>query len=326
VDFCNYSSGPASKIFVVIISAVSAFISRSAVCITLAAVGLARASQVEPLVAGKLEAPPKNEASGLAASSRGDLLWTHDDSGGAAILYAVSLAGERRGQLRLENLRNTDWEDLAAVELDGQAWLVVGDIGDNDAKRPSIQVHFAAEPDPALVRDGAVRTMKASATLQITFEDGPRDSESLAVDPVERALYLLSKRDAVPRLYRVEIPAAPLRDATLRARFVGLVPHVTPGGKVSGGIKGKIESLRARPCAMDFARDGSAAVVLTYGEVLFFPRRSGEAWAVALARAPVRLGAHGLPQAEAICFTRDGEAIYVASESSRKLLRYARPR
>lgn len=307
------------------ISAVSTFVCRSAFCITLAGVGLAAASQAEPPVAGKLEAPPKNEASGLAASSRGELLWTHDDGGGAATLYAVSLAGERRGQLRFDNVRNADWEDLAAVELDGQAWLVVGDIGDNDAKRPSIQVHFVAEPDPALVRGGAVRTVRASATLEITFEDGPRDTESLAVDPKDRALYLLSKRDAVPRLYRVELPPAPLRDATLHARVVGLVPYVTPGGKVTGGIKGKIESLRARPCAMDFARDGSAAVVLTYSEVLFFPRRSGESWAEALARAPVRLGAHSLPQAEAVCFSRDGKAIYVASESSRKLLRYTRP-
>lgn len=308
-----------------IISSASAILSRSAVYITLATVGLAQASQVEPPVAGKLEAPPKNEASGLAASSRGELLWTHDDSGGAATLYAVSLKGERRGQLRLENIANTDWEDLAAIELDSRAWLLIGDIGDNNAGRPSIQVHFVAEPEPALLRDGAVRTMQASATLRITFEDGPRDAESLAIDPVERALYLLSKRDAVPRLYRVTLPPAPIRDAELRARFVGLVPYVTPNGKVGGGVKGKIESIRSRPCAMDFARDGSAAVILTYGEVLFFPRRSGEDWAGALARAPVRLGAHGLPQAEAACFSRDGQAIYVASESSRKLLRYARP-
>lgn len=309
-----------------IIFPASAFLFRSAVYITLAAVGLTRADQVEPSVVGQLAAPPKNEASGLAASSRGELLWTHDDSGGAATLYAVGLTGELRGQLRLQNQKNTDWEDLAAVELDGQAWLVVGDIGDNNAKRPSTQVHFVAEPDPALFRDSAVQTARVSATLRITFEDGPRDAESLAVDPVERALYLLSKRDAVPRLYRVPLPPAPLGDADLRARFVGLVPYVTPGGKTGGGFKGKVESLRARPCAMDFARDGSAAVILTYGEVLYFPRRSGESWAVALARAPRRLGAHGLPQAEAAGFSRDGQAIYVASESTRDLLRYARPR
>ena len=309
-----------------IIRSLFASFCRSGLCITLATASLARASQAEPPVAGKLEAPPKNEASGLAASSRGDLLWIHDDSGGAATLYAVNLTGEARGQLRLQNHKNTDWEDLAAVELDGQAWLVIGDIGDNNAKRPSTQVHFVAEPESSLFQEGAVRSAPPTATLRITFEDGPRDAESLAIDPVDRSIYLLTKRDAVPRLYRIALPPAPLRDAELRARFVGLVPHVTPGGKSSGGFKGKVESLRARPCAMDFARDGSAAVILTYGEVLFFPRRPGESWAVALARAPVRLGAHGLPQAEAVCFSRDGKAIYVASESTRTLLRYARPR
>ena len=44
----------------------------------------------------------------------------------------------------------------------------------------------------------------------------------------------------------------------------------------------------------------------------------------ALAREPVRLAAHDLPQAEAACFSPDGKRIFVASESSRKLLRYDR--
>jgi len=279
----------------------------------------------EPLVAGKLGAPPKNEASGLTASGSSDLLWTHDDSGGKPSLYAVSLTGKLRTELQLGAVQNTDWEDLAVAELDGKTWLVIGDIGDNDAKRSTVLLHFVAEPDSTQLSNGTVRVAKPDATLRVRYEDGPRDCESLGIDAKERAIYLLTKRDAVPRLYRVELPAGPLGDAELRARFIGLVPHVHEGGKPASGFKGTIDKVRSRPCAMDFARDGSAAVVLTYGEVLLFPRRASEPWAATLGRAPLRLGDHGLPQAEGVCFSRDGQSIYVVSESSRKLLKYARP-
>lgn len=279
----------------------------------------------EPVVAGQLDAPPKNEASGLAASGRGDLLWTHDDSGGKATLYAMDLTGKSRGEIQIGSVRNTDWEDLAATELDGKSWLVIGDVGDNDAERPTVFIHWVEEPESASLSTRALPVGKPGATLRITYEDGPRDCESLGIDTRERAIYLLTKRDAVPRLYRVELPAGPVRDAELMARFVGLVPHANDGNKPASGFKGAIKKVRSRPCAMDFARDGSAAVVLTYGEVLLFPRKANESWATALARAPQRLGDHGLPQAEGVCFARDGQSIYVVSESSRKLLRYARP-
>ncbi len=279
----------------------------------------------EPLVVGKLGAPPKNEASGLAASGTSDLLWTHDDSGGKPSLFAVSLTGKLRTELQIGAVQNTDWEDLAATELDGKWWLVVGDIGDNDANRSTVLIHFVAEPDPVQLENDSIRVAKPDATLRIRYEDGPRDSESLGIDAKERAIYLLTKRDAVPRLYRIELPAGTLRNVEVRAQFVGLVPHVNEGGKPASGFKGTIGKVLSRPCAMDFARDGSAAVVLTYGEVLLFPRQGSEPWAATLGRAPLRLGSHGLPQAEGVCFSRDVQTIYVVSESSRKLLKYVRP-
>jgi hypothetical protein len=77
---------------------------------------------------------------------------------------------------------------------------------------------------------------------------------------------------------------------------------------------------------MDFAPDGSAAVVLTYGDTLLFPRAGNESWADALAKPPVALAPHDLPQAEAACFSADGRAVFVGSEESMRLLRYERTR
>ena len=63
-------------------------------------------------------------------------------------------------------------------------------------------------------------------------------------------------------------------------------------------------------------------MVLTYGEPLVFTRNSGETWANAFQRHPQRLAFHGLPQAEAVCFSDNGRSIFVASEGSKKLVRY----
>ncbi|MFM9081041.1 MAG: hypothetical protein ACKOTE_13095 [Opitutaceae bacterium] len=275
-----------------------------------------------PSVAGTLEAPPTDEASGLAASRRTPgLLWTHDDSGGQPEIYAVETGGRLRGVLRLEGLKAEDWEYLASAEFDGKAWLIVADTGDNYAKRGHTWIHLVAEPAADQLSPSRPVSERPAASLKVTYPDGPRDCESLAVDTSERALYLLSKRDPVPRLYRVDIPN-PLRGATLTARFlgeVGRLPQPTAAQKL---VRGYLGEHRAWPTAMDFSADGSAAVVLTYGHVLLFPRKEGESWAATLAREPVILPPHNLTQAEAICFSADGRGVYVASEKTRNLLRY----
>lgn len=273
-----------------------------------------------PIVAGTLSVPPRNEASGLAASARTPgVLWLHDDSGGEAALYAVGPDGRTRGRLEISGVRNVDWEDLASTELDGRAWLVIGDVGDNLGQRSSVALHFVEEPGtPAATR------ATPAATLRVRYADGPRDCEGVAVDPRERVVYLLSKRDLPPRLYRVELPN-PLRSGEAVARQVGVVPGLPQPTAAQRRHKGHTGRYRAEPCALDFAADGSAALVVTYGDVLVFPRRSGASWAEALQGTPVRLAEHGLPQAEAGCFSRDGRTIHVASEDDRRLLRYERP-
>lgn len=278
-----------------------------------------------PVEAGKIEGPAKRETSGLAPSLRTPgLLWLHDDSGNPPFLHAVDPDGNPVGTLQVGGVKNTDWEDLASVVLDGKPWLVVGDVGDNDAVRRSVLIHFVAEPDRAALAAAGRLAEQPAATLTVTYEDGPRDVESLAVDPRERAIYLLSKRDEVPRLYRIALPAGPPVSATVNARLVGTVPHLP---KASAGqllLNARLGRMRAWPCAMDFAPDGSAAVVLTYGNALVFPRAAGESWAKALGRTPEKLAPHALPQAEAVCFSADGKSIFAASEETKRLLRYDR--
>lgn len=278
-----------------------------------------------PIDAATLAEPQNRETSGLAASRRTPgLLWAHNDSGGEPALYALAPdTGDLRGKIRVRGVANVDWEDLAAFERDGEAWLAIGDIGDNHASRPSIQIHFLREPDAALLSPTKETEIAPAYTLRVVFEDLARDCEALAVDARESAVYLLSKREPVPRLYR--LPLAPSKELVV-ARRVGTVPHLPPPDFLQRFLKTPTGRYRGEPTAMDFAPDGSAAVVLTYGDTLLFPRAAGESWAEALSKPPIVLTPHHLPQAEAACFSADGRAIFVASEESLRLLRYDRAR
>lgn len=291
----------------------------------LAASSSASAAQppfVGPVEAGAMQEPRNREASGLAASpATPDLLWTHADSGDRAILHALNGRGELRGSVELDGVKAIDWEDLASYRLGDESWLCIGDVGDNAARRPHLLLHFVREPEAARLSPTQVLRLKPEFTVEVTYEDGARDCESLAVDPRERMVYLLSKREPVPRLYRLPLPD---RAGAATARQVGEVPHIPQPTAAQRLIKTPTGAYRASPCAMDFAPDGSGALILSYGNLMYFPRTRDESWADALGREPVLLAPHDLPQAEAAAFSTDGRAIFLCSEETSRLLRYDR--
>ncbi|MDR2675845.1 MAG: hypothetical protein LBC18_13525 [Opitutaceae bacterium] len=320
--------------------------------------------------AGVIAHPVINEASGLAPSRRADsLLWTHNDSDGEPVLYAIATDGRFLGSVRVAGVRNIDWEDIASFELDGRAWLLIADTGDNGTVRRDCALHVIAEPDPAALSPARELTAAVAWSIPVRYPDGPHDCESVAVDAREGRAWLLIKRENPNRLASLPLrpaggtgsgsgssgaggsgsggsPAAgagAAADGTLAgtpaagvpvngASAAGAAPVVVFHGAVAHlpqpDSKQRLFPIpagryRGQPTAMDFAADGSAAVVLTYGDTLLFPRRAGESWSAALAREPVILPPHNLGQAEAACFSRDSRAIFVTEEKPRApLLRY----
>lgn len=278
-----------------------------------------------PHDAGLMAEPREREASGLAPSRRvDDLYWTHNDSGTEPLLHGVDRAGHSRGTVRLHGVKSEDWEDLASFELDGRAWLLVADCGDNFSSRPRGVLHVVAEPP--LPSGGPATEVGATPAYSIhfIFEDGARDCEAVAVDPVERMVWLLTKRDEPARLYRLPlVPAGPREPAA--ARFAGTVPALAdPHPGLRRRLLPAALKMGRWPTALDFSPDGRLALVLTLEGLVVFPRAANESWADALARTPVRLGRHTLPQAEAGCFSADGRSIFVSSEQTRRWMRYDR--
>jgi hypothetical protein len=264
-----------------------------------------------------------DESSGLAASRRTpDLLWTHNDSDGEAVLYALGTDGGLRGRVRITGVKNVDWEDLVAFELDGRAWLLVADVGDNDGRRRDCALYVIAEPAAAELSPESVVNVPVEWKIPVRFPDAPHDCEAVAVDVRERLVYLLRKRIHPNALFT--LPLAPREPGeTPVARPVALVKNIPQPNSEQRAFPVATGRWRGNPTGMDFSADGRRAVVLTYGDVLLYSRRPGESWAQAFARKPEILPPHGLEQSESLCFSADGRSVFVTEEKLHApLLRY----
>lgn len=158
-----------------------------------------------------------HETSGLIRI--GDLLWTHNDSGGEPVLYALDTSAFRVvRRVRIANATNRDWEDIAA---DG-AFVYVGDFGNNKGDCRDLKIYFF--PIDKL-RDSTVDEVVAD-TIRFTFSDQtdftPRkqnhgfDCEAMFAS--DDNLYLLSKRwnDGKTTFYRL-----PKQAGTYEAEKIG---------------------------------------------------------------------------------------------------------
>lgn len=278
-----------------------------------------------PVTTATIRQTSIDEASGLAPSRRTkDLIWLNNDSGGEPVLYAINTDGTYRGAVRIKGATNYDWEDLASCEIAGRAYLIAADVGDNLAQRPECVLYVIAEPAAGELHPATELVVEPVRVIRYVYPGGPRDCENIAIDATERAIYLVSKRTKPPVAYRLPFEPA---EATspLTAELVGNVNGIPEPTGPMALLSVPWGKWRASPCSLDISADGHRAVVLTYGEPYLYERRAGESWADAFARDGVQLGAHGLPQAEGVCFSPDGHLIYVVTEGTpAPLLTYTR--
>ena len=249
-----------------------------------------------------------NESSGLARSQRdASLLWTHNDSGGKTQAYAVDTQGHYQGTLSLQPALNLDWEDMTSFTENGTPRLLLADVGDNGAFRPFLTLYIVEEPDVAgLARPFDLRVLPLRQ-IQLTYPDGPRDVESIGVDAAEGSIYIISKRDAQPQLYR--IPLAPLVPVVVAENLGPINILRAPAGT------GNPEAINW-VTSMDIDDSGSILTALTLTRAYFYRRAPGENWQAALQRAPLALDIPDYPQIEACALAAAGDALYLTSEGS----------
>ncbi|MGB1456919.1 hypothetical protein [Spongiibacter marinus] len=249
---------------------------------------------------------PLSELSGLAASgAHPGYYWAHNDSGDRPTLYLIKPGEDKLKSVSVRGASAADWEDMASFSEGDAHYLLVGDIGDNLAIRPMTDIY--------LLREGGAPQAPSLTLLRrytLVFDGGPRDVEGLAVDPEQRMVYLLSKRERHPKLYRFSLDSLPDEPVLLSA--LGEIKSLPTTDSHTPQRKGGIT--QHSPTGLDFAADGSAAVISTLGESYYFVRQGQQSWLSVLNTSPQALGAPPLRQAESIAISRDGNTILLGSE------------
>lgn len=134
-------------------------------------------------------------------------LWTHNDSGGQPILYALDTATfEVVQHVTLANVRNRDWEDVCC---DGTT-VFVADCGNNKGNRKDLKIFLFPLSELPLEGDATVTvdSILFSYADQTNFEKRKQDNDydCEAIFATERYLYLFSKNwvSGTTRMYRLE--------------------------------------------------------------------------------------------------------------------------
>ncbi len=204
------------------------------------------------------------ETSGIAVSpTHPGVLWSHNDSGGRARLFAINVAGENLGRVDVEGAGFVDWEAISSgpcpQSWEPQSCLYIGDIGDNASRRRDVTLYVIPEPGPG---DPDV---EVGGQFDFTYEGGPDDAEALAVDGSGNMVVVTKGRSGSVQLY--ELPRAELETALRSDQRVVLAhPQQLP-------IRPDRRARRLVTGAA-FSPAGTLAV-RTYLEVLMFERHEG---------------------------------------------------
>lgn len=177
-----------------------------------------------------------DESSGVVVSRTfPGTLWTHNDSGGEAELFAVQGDGQLIGRVGITGATLVDWEDLAISECAVGSCLYIAETGDNQARRERVGIYRIPEPDPR------ASASEPAIFLPVRYPQGPRDAEALFVLPGEQ-IFLVSKgRVGDVELFRYPPPLRPGETVTLeqvRTLAEGPVPleeQVTGAGASPSG-------------------------------------------------------------------------------------------
>ena len=177
-----------------------------------------------PRRTGVFKDPRVNESSGVTASRRqAGVLWTLNDSGHDAWLYATDTLGRIHGAFEVTGARNLDWEAIGSGPCGGRECLYIADTGDNARNRRSATIYRV--PEPTL--PGARPRTAAAEALTFRYPRGRWDVEAIFVDSTG-AIYLISKVSSrQPAVYRLA-PDAWGSDETVTAVETGRLP-IDPG-------------------------------------------------------------------------------------------------
>lgn len=266
----------------------------------------AQSPYAEPKTIGKIELADITESSGLAASKcQPGVLWTHNDSGDDAFIFAIDKSGKNLGTWRVTGAGNRDWEDIAEYrDASGQCFIYIGEIGNNDGKRDRTLVYRVAEPQVMPESQGTNRKTalqtEPAESVRVDYPGLRENAETLLVHPKTGDIYIVSKRYNGPAaVYRVP-PQFGFEQAVTAAKIADITVPSVPNGLLTGG---------------DISPDGTRVVLCDYTSGYEFTLPPGDPNFDAIwKQKPVKLDIGERESGESITYGPDGLQLFAGSE------------
>jgi hypothetical protein len=248
-----------------------------------------------------LENVAVTESSGLAFSNlSGDRLWTHNDSGDTARLFAFDRNGKSTGGCELVGVAAIDFEDMASFVQDSVPRIVVADFGDNGSSRPLVTLYFFDEPSP----DQQTSVTKWTR-IDVRYADGPRDCEAIAVDPDRGVVTLITKSF---------LPVASVYELPLPKRAGGDDDAAPPDAASDAAVLTRVATLPI-PLVTAADRDPASGDYVVTNYFQMFRYASGDNGKPWWQTAPKAVDLPRLKQIEAVAVDRIGD-VWVTSEGT----------
>lgn len=196
-----------------------------------------------------------NENSGMVHISD-STVWMINDSGGADKLYQVNFRGDLLRELRVDNAKNKDWEDLARDE---EGNVFIGDIGNNNSRRKKLYIYKI--PNPETEQGDQIKAKKIEFNYPEQKKFPPKkknmkyDGEAMFYR--EGNLYIVTKNRANPFDGEAFIYKVPTKKGKYKAKLIG---SFTPCK----------EYATCRITSADISPDGEKIVLLSYGKLWVF--------------------------------------------------------
>jgi hypothetical protein len=195
-------------------------------------------------------------------------------------LYLLGHDGHVLKTIYIKGAINRDWEDMARID----DTIYLADIGDNNLDLSDHTIYQFAEPA------ASTDTITTFNTIHFAYPDGAHDAEAFLVEPTTKDIYIITKRDASSKIYKLSFPYG--------ADTVRLV--------------GTLNYKEVVSAAMD--QEGREIIIKTYTALYYYTRSQKETIEEALAKSYTALPYIPEPKGEAVTFANDNTGFYTLSE------------
>ncbi|RCH56592.1 hypothetical protein DJ568_01665 [Mucilaginibacter hurinus] len=263
-------------------------------------------------VSGRIQSKAASEISGIAGSlSNEGVYYVHNDSGDTSRFFAVKSNGHVLSTIyynwsMIKAISAHDCEDIATGPgpVKGKNYIYIADIGDNNSSKNFVSIYRVAD-GTQLIKKKTTHT--TAVALNLKYPDGPKDAETLMIDPVDRLFYIVTKRRDSVTVYTAPLAYKADDTVTLTKRCKLFIPGIKPFKWVTAG---------------DISKDGQQVLLKNYERVYYWLRKNNEPIWQTMQTKPRKLSYLQEKLGEAIGFTNDGSGYYTTSEGVFSYLYY----